>query len=79
VNRDNQTKNETLGESRGVVDDSAGSQVSQDIAEYVQRTTKEQGVPEKVQDATAIGRLALMVKRPTRSSRKPDQTAKIAT
>ncbi len=79
MSRDKQTKNDTVGEPWGVIDDSACFQFSHDIAEYVQRTTKEQGVPEKVQDIAVIGKLALMTKQPTRSSRKLDQTAKIST
>jgi hypothetical protein len=76
VSRDNQIKEAA---PRKLLSTSDVSLVPSDIAEYVQRTTKEQGVPEKVQDATAIGRLALMIKRPTRSSLKLDQTSKIAT
>lgn len=74
-----QTTSEALAESQVIVDSIAGSRVSPDIAEYVQRTTKGQGMPEKVQDITVIGKLALMIKQPSRSSRKPDQTAKIST
>jgi hypothetical protein len=50
-----------------------------DIAEYVQRSTETQGVPEKVQDAIVISRLALLIKQPTRLSPKLDRTSKIST
>jgi hypothetical protein len=73
MSKDNETNKEVRNESRCIPDVSKGSL---DIEGYVQCSTRAQGVPEKVQDATVIGRLALMVKRPTRSSRKPDQTAK---
>ena len=47
------------------------------LGNWVEKSTKESGVPLKVQDATVIAKLRLLVTRPTQPSRAQGRSASV--